>query len=163
MATTTKPLYGTNNQAITLTLNALTASLTVGRASTAVDNTGNLFDDALVVVQIKMPAAGSPANSKAVWVYAYATADGGATYTDGATGSDAGFTRTDPANLPLLGVVNCVANTTTYRAGPWSVASVFGGTLPDHWGIACFNDTGLTLFADTNSKAWYQGVQFQNV
>lgn len=48
---TVKTLYGANNQAITCTITSLanaTGSYGAGRASTYVDNTVNLFLDALV-------------------------------------------------------------------------------------------------------------------
>lgn len=152
-----KQAFGTSNQAITITLNSLASSATAGRESTVIDNTSNLFRDALVTVKIKMPASGTPADSKAVYVYAYATADGGSSYSDGATGSDAAFTHSDPPNLKLIGIVSCPANTNTYTGGPFSVAQAFGGTLPAKWGIVVRNHTGLTLDSSGNS-AHYQGV-----
>jgi hypothetical protein len=157
-----KEAFGTSNQTITITLNALASSATVGRASTVVDNTTNLYIDALVQVIINMPAAGSPANDKAVYVFAYATANGGTNYTDSITGTDAGFTRTDPPNLRLIGTINCPASNKSYTSSPMSVAAAFGGVLPDHWGIAVFNFTGLTLNAASNS-AFYQGVYATSV
>lgn len=161
MSTTFKPLYGTNNQSITITLANLAASSTVGRASTAVDNTSNLFDDALVMVLCE---TGTVSGNKQVLVYAYATVDGGTTYTEGITGTDAGFTRNDPTVLRLLGVIPTPNNSTVYKSGPFSVAAAFGGVLPDHWGIAVFNDTGASLSATAgNNKAMYQGVQYQGV
>ena len=52
-----KVAYGTEAQAITCSLApgsvGLANSATVGRESTAIDNTSNLFLDALVQVQIK--------------------------------------------------------------------------------------------------------------
>jgi hypothetical protein len=161
---TIKALYGTNNQAITCTITSLanaTGSNGAGRASTAVDNTTNLFLDALVQVKVKTSAS-ALANDKAIYVYAYGTADGGTDYTDGITGTDAAFTATNPPNVRLIGVINAVATSTTYVGGPWSVAAAFGGVLPDHWGIFVVNFTGQTLDASVGS-AWYQGVQSQAV
>lgn len=157
---TIQQLYGTSNQAITCTLTSLanaTGSYGAGRASTAVDNTTNLFLDALVQVKVKTSAS-ALANDQAVYVYAYGTADGGTDYTDGITGTDAAFTGTNPPNTRLIGVINAVATSTTYVGGPWSVALAFGGVLPDHWGIYVVNFTGQTLDASVGS-AWYQGVQ----
>jgi hypothetical protein len=156
--------YGTNNQAITCTITSLANASGVngaGRASTAVDNTTNLFLDALVQVKIKTSAS-ALGNDKLVYVYAYGTSDGGTDYTDGITGTDAGFTATNPPNVKLLGTINAVASSTTYVGGPWSVANAFGGVLPDHWGIFVVNFTGQTLDASVGS-AWYQGVEQQAV
>lgn len=161
---TIKSLYGSNGQAITITLTSLANASGVngaGRASTAIDNTANLFLDALVSLKIKTSAS-ALANDKAVYVYAYGTSDGGTDYTDGITGSDAAFTATNPPNVRLIGVINAVASSTTYVGGPFSVAAAFGGVLPDHWGIFVVNFTGQSLDASVAS-AWYQGVQAQAV
>lgn len=154
---TVSSLYGTSNQAFTITMSTLanaTNASGAGRASTAIDNTSNLFLDALVVVKITTSAS-ALANDKAVYVYAYGTADGGTTYSDGVTGTDATFTATNPPNLRLLGVINAVATSTAYVGGPWSMANALG-VLPQKWGIVCVNFTGQAL---TAGSAFYQGVQ----
>ena len=161
MATTLKTLYGTNGQTITLTIASLAS--TSARASTAVDNTTNLFLDALVQLIAKTNAAGTSATGY-ISIYAYGTADGGTTYSDGATGTDAGITLTSVPNATLIGVLNCVANATTYKSPPFSVAAAFGGQLPDHWGIIIVNSTGAALDSTAGSHSIkYQGIQVQNV
>lgn len=149
--------YGTNNQAITCTITAL--GNTNFRQSTAVDNTSNLFLDVLVQVKVKTNAASTSANGY-VAVYAYGSADGGTDYSDGASGTDGSFIPTTPPNIRLIGIVNAVANATTYVGGPFSVATAFGGVLPDHWGIIIENETGAALDASVGS-AWYQGYENQ--
>ena len=156
-----KQKFGTSNQTVTVTV----ASLANGsaRASTAVDNTTNLFFDALVSVKVKSGAASTSATG-AVNVYAYGTVDGGTTYTEAATGSDAALTLTSPTNLRLVGVINVVANATTYQAGPFSIASAFGGALPALWGVVIENRSGGTLDATGgNHSVVYQGVYAQSV
>lgn len=156
-----KSKYGTSNQAIAVTL----ASLANGtaRASTVIDNTVNLFLDALVSLSIKTGAAGVTSTSY-VSVYAYATVDGGTNYTEGATGIDAALTMVSPTNLKLVGTINAVANATTYKAGPFSVAQAFGGVLPERWGIVVQNSTGGALDAVEGSHLKvYQGVLAQSV
>ncbi len=153
-----KSKYGTSNQAITCTL----ASLTTGsaRSCLAVDNSTNVYLDALVMVQIKSGASSTSATGT-VNVYAYGTVDGGTTYTEGA-GTDAGITLTAPPNVRLIGVLNVVANATTYKSGPFSVAQAFGGTMPDHWGLIIENKSGGTLDGTEGSHAkLYQGVYAQ--
>lgn len=156
--------YGTSNQTITITLASLTASATVGRASTAVDNTSNLFIDALVSGFVDV---GSVSGDKQVLIYAYGSADGGTTYSgqNGAnsiTGTDVGFTRADPTDLRLIGVLACPTSSVKMLFGPYSVAQAFGGILPASWGIVVFNDSGATFSATAgNNKAWYQGVLAQ--
>ncbi len=158
MSTTFKSQYGSNNQAITCTITSLANN--GQRSSAAVDNTSNLYLDALVQVIIKSNASGTSATGY-VNVYAYGTADGGTSYPDG-TGSDAGVTLTSPPNLRLIGVINVVANATTYKSEPMSVAAAFGGILPDHWGIVIENKTAATLDASVGS-AFYQGIYQQGV
>lgn len=156
---TLKTLYGTNNQSITCTITSLANNGQQGAA--AVDNTANLFLDVLVAVKVKTNASGTAA-SGGVNIYVAATADGGSDYSDGVTGTNASQTLTSPPNVRLLGVINCVANSTTYVGGPWSVAAVFGGVMPDHWVLIIENKTGAALDASVGS-AWYQGVQMQAV
>lgn len=156
-----KQKFGTSNQTISITI----ASLANGsaNASTAIDNSTNLYMDALVSLKVKSPAS-STSSSGSVVLYAYGTADGGTTYTEGATGTLAGITLTSPTNARLLGVVNVVANGTTYIAGPFAVAAAFGGTLPEKWGVIMLNSTGGTLDSASGNHAMvYQGVYAQSV
>jgi hypothetical protein len=136
------------------------ASLTTGsaRQSTAIDNSSNLYLDALVQLRIKTGGSGTSASGY-VAVYAYASADGGTTYTENAGASDAAITLTVPTNLVLLGVINCVANSVTYKGPVWSVAAAFGGTMPKKWGIVVENQTGGTLSAtEGDHLKLYEGV-----
>lgn len=160
MASTIKSSYGSNNQAITLTIDGLANN--GARESTAVDNTTNLFLDALVQLVVDSPDSGCAATG-VVNVYAYGTVDGGTTYTDGATGSDAGITLTSPPNARLIGVLNVVANTVLYKGGPWSVAAAFGGVLPAKWGVIIENKTGASLGTTDGAIAIYQGIYAQTV
>jgi hypothetical protein len=159
MAGDLKQKYGTSNQAFTITLASLANN--GQRQSTVIDNTSNLFLDALVQIQIKSAAASTSATGY-VNIYAFATADGGTTYGDNAGGSDAAITLTSPPNMRLIGVLNVVANSTTYKSNPMSVAAAFGGILPDHWGIVIENKTGAAFDATEGShKYFYQGVLAQ--
>lgn len=159
MATTNKMLYGTSNQSLTCTITSLTNNSQQGSAS--VDNTTNLYLDALVFIKVKTNAAGT-STTGTINVYAYGTADGGTTYSDGVTGTNASQTLTNPPNAKLIGVINAVANAAIYNGGPFSVSLAFGGILPDHWGVVVENKTGATLDASVGS-AWYQGIQTQGV
>lgn len=154
-----KPLYGSSNQAITITVTSLTNGS--AQASTVVDNTSNLYEDVLVVVKIKTAGSSTSATGY-VNIYAYATADGGTTYPEGISGSNSSATLTSPPNLILIGSISAVANSTTYTCEPLSVAWAFGGRLPAKWGIVVENKTGATLDASIGS-AWYQGLNDQAV
>ena len=147
--------YGTNGQAITCTLASLANA--AFRQSAAIDNTTNLFTDALVAVQVKSAASATSATGY-VDVYAAGTIDGGTTYSGGASGSNAAFTGQLSAAFKL-GRIAVIANATTYNGGPWSVASAFGGSLPQKWAIIVDNESGAALDAtEGNHLKLYQGV-----
>lgn len=129
--------YGTPGT-ITITLASLASA--ASRASAAVDFSAMtpIPLDVLVTVQIK--TAGTMATGASAAVFAYGTADGGTTYTDGVTGTDAAFT---PAgNLKVLGTLNAPTTATSYIGGPWSLAAAFGGSLPAKGGVVITNNTG---------------------
>lgn len=148
--------FGTSNQTITITVASLANN--GQQQSTAIDNSSNLFLDALVQFKIKSAAASTSVTGYCN-IYAYGTADGGTTYSDGATGTNGAITLTAPSNARLIGTIYIVANATTYYSTPFSVASAFGGILPQKWGVILENKTGGTL--DTtggNHAVFYQGV-----
>jgi hypothetical protein len=145
--------YGTSNQSITCTLTSLANA--AQRQSTVVDNTTNLFTDALVQPIIKTGASGVSATGY-IQLYVYGTANGGTNYSYGATGSDAAFTIPTNAALRPLGRIGVGANATTYNE-VFSVAAAFGGSMPDHWGVIVDNETGAA-FDGTTASLVYQGV-----
>lgn len=154
-----KTAYGSEAQAITCTLASLASSATAGRESAAVDNTSNLWLDTLVYVAVKL-TSGTPGNDKAVYVYVAGTVDKTTPkWPDEITGLDAAITFDNPTNLRLLGVINAPTASATFRGGPWSVASVFGGVLPEKWSIAIRNYTNIALDAtEGNHTKIYQGI-----
>lgn len=159
MAADIKSKYGSNNQSITCTITSLNNNSQ--RSSAAVDNSSNLFLDALVSVTVKSSSSSTSATGY-VAVYAYGTTDGGTTYGGGESsmGTNAAVTLTSPPNIVLLGIINVVANSTTYSRTAMSIAQAFGGVMPDHWGIVVENKSGATLDASVGS-ANYQGVYAQ--
>jgi hypothetical protein len=154
-----KTAYGTDAQAITCTLGSLANSATAGRESLAVDNTTNLWLDALVFLTIKLQA-GTPANDKGVYVYVAGTVDAATpSWPDAITGTDANITFNAPLNIRTLGFIAAPTSAGTFKGGPWSVAAAFGGSLPEKWSIAVRNYTGIALDAtEGNHKKVYQGV-----
>lgn len=158
MAGDLKQKYGTSNQTITLTVASLANNGL--RECTAVDNSSNLYIDALVGGKVKAGAASTSATGY-INVYAYGTTDGGTTYSGSASGTDADYSG-NSLNLIWLGRISVIADATTYEFGPFSIASAFKGTLPDHWGIVIENKTGGTLDSTGGSHAvHYQGVYQQ--
>ena len=157
-----KSKYGTNNQAITITLNSLANG--GKRESAAVDNSANFFLDALVQVKIATNASNDSTGDKSVYIYAYGTADGGTTYSGNASGSDSSF-GADPQQLQncrLIGVVYVPTANKIYESDLMSIANAFGGKLPEKWGIVADNETGYALNSSGNG-AFYQGILAQSV
>jgi hypothetical protein len=150
-----KTKYGSLAQAITISLGGLASGS--ARQSVYVDNSVNLFLDALVQVSILTNAAGVSATGY-VNVYAYGSADG-TTYSGGASGADAAITLpANGSNLRLIGTMFAGATATTYRA-IFSVAAAFGGVLPPRWGIVVEQVTGAALDATGGNHAvTYSGV-----
>jgi hypothetical protein len=153
-----KRAFGTAT-AFTKTNANLATSATAGWMSNVITNSTNLYLDALVHAEFAAVNT-APANSKAIFLYAYALVDGsGSAYTsagsDTPSGSEGTMTFPDvTANaipLPLLGVVPYPVQNKALNGGPFSVARCFGGILPPKWGIAMINHSGMTLSV-TNIK-----------
>ena len=158
MAGDIKAKLGAAAAAITITLNALADD--GARASTAIDNTANLYLDALV--QLLIDVNGAPAGDENVLVYAYGSADNGTTYSGGATGADAAFGAVAGqliTNAKLLGIVAVDADAEVFESDVFSIASAFGGVVPAKWGIIAVNQTGQAL--DVGCDAFYQGIYGQ--
>jgi hypothetical protein len=154
-----KIAYATSST-FTLTLASLASSATAGRECTAIDNSSNKYTDVHVQLKIQLQT-GSPANDKAIYVYAYGSEDG-STYTDNATGSDAAITLRDPTNMRIIGVIPCPdSGGVVYESQPMSVAAAFGGKMPRAWGIVVRNYTGVTLHAtEGNHAKKYTGLYY---
>lgn len=163
---TTKLLYASETS-LTCGMDALASGTTSARASTAVDNSSNLYVDALVQFQFQT-TSGSLGSNPAIYIYAYGLSRGGSNYSDNVTGSDANFTLPNPLNLRLVAAVayNVASNTTLY-AGPFSVALALGGLLPSKWGLVINNITGLAFSGSANQQvnniASYTGINFSSV
>jgi hypothetical protein len=156
-----KQAFGSST-AMTCSLASLSSSATVGRESTAVDNTTNLYLDAIVQLIVTLQS-GTPGSDKTVYVYAYGSEDG-SDYTDNATGSDASITLRTPTNMCLIGSIYCPdSGGLTYKGQPMRVAPAFGGVLPRKWGIVIVNYTAVTLSStEGDHSKTYTGVYFTN-
>jgi hypothetical protein len=151
-----KPQYAAD---AALTITSM-ASLAAGAAAASAyrDNTADLYEEALVSVAVATGGAVDGAASCAV--YAYGSTDG-SHYTDGVSGADGHPTLSAPTNLRLIGVVSTPLASTTYRAGPFSVASAFGDVLPPRWGIVVVNNQATNALAASGSSADFVGVNGQ--
>lgn len=154
---TIKPLYGTSNQTVTITLASLANA--AARASTSIDNTSTLYDDVYIFLKYTTAAAATSATGY-INVYGYGTVDGGTTYPESITGTDAGVTLSAPPNLTLIAQATANANSKTYTFGPFSFCRMYGlDRLPARWGVVFVNKSGATLNATAgNFAVTYQGV-----
>lgn len=145
---------------MTCTLASLASSATAGRTTASESNSTAKSLEALVSGKFKT-VAGTPANDKAIYIYAYASVDGGTTYTEGVGGTDAAFTMADPTNLVHVKTVNIPAGNTSYPFGPFALsAEKFGGIMPEKWGFFIRNYTGLALSATgSDNTISYQLVE----
>lgn len=160
MSTVTE-LFGTAT-AFTKTNAGLATSATAGWKSNAIDNSTTLAVDALVTIELGAVNT-APANSKAIFLYAYSYDDTsyagtGAAAIDGTEG-----TVTFPditslqGNLPLLGVVPYSTQNVAIVSPAFSVAKCFGGVLPKKWGVAMVNHSGMTL---SPTNVYYQEIKY---
>jgi len=145
---------GVNTMTVT-NLHSLASSATAGWQSAVVDNTSNLYLDAIVQVVLDF-ANTSPANDRAAYVFAYGGID--TTYTNPVSGSEGTLTLTSIAttqqNMKLIGVVAYNTADEVAESQPMSVAAAFGGVLPPKWGVAIMNFSGAALAGSGNSVAW---------
>ena len=155
----TRALSYATSTTITITLASLASSATASRESTAIDNTSNLYLDAMVYLAIPLQT-GTPANDKAIYVYFYGSEDG-TNYTDNATGRDAALTLRVPTNLRGPWIISCPdSGALTYKTVIPSVASFFGGEMPRKWGLVVNNYTGTTFNAtEGNLIKTYTGIK----
>lgn len=157
-----KAKFGKLPGRIEITLNALADD--AYRESKHIVNTVDRFLDALVQVQVQV-TAGAPAGDKNCLVYAYGTAQGGAPYSGAASGLDAGFGSLAGqliSNCPLLGIVTLDSANEVFVSDVFSIASAFGGVMPEAWGIIVMNQSGQAL-GSADNKAWYQGLFGQSI
>lgn len=152
--------------ALTITLASLASdtSKLAGRESTAVSNATNKYVDVLVGGKVTTGTSPTPAKTIEIWVYS--AVNDTPTYPDVIDGTDSAETFPDDgskfATLKLAKVIN-TDNTSdqTYWVAPFSVAQLFGGLMPTHWGLWITHDTGVALNATAgNHEFKYTGVKF---
>lgn len=143
---------------------------TSGRESTAVDNTTNLDLDHLLSGKIRVGTSPTAGRTIAVYVYApISISSGTPTYPDVLDGTDSAETITSANvlnSMLRLAWSTTVDNTTDrdYFIPPTSIASLFGGALPQFWGVYVAHDTAVSLNATSgNHVLHYNRIQTQSV
>lgn len=168
MAADIKAKFG-SSAAFTITLASLAtdSDKTAGRESAVIDNSSNLYLDALVGG--KITTGTSPTANKSIDIWVYAAIDDTPTYPDvlDGTDSDEDFSTPERRNAAVrLGATAIVTSTsdTAYWFAPFSVAALFGGVLPKRWGLFVTHDTGVNLNSTGGNHALsYTPVYAQTV
>ena len=141
MATISQALA--NSAAATITIASLANA--AGRASTAIDNSSALNYSADIFVKVKTGASGTSATGY-VDIYLIRSEDG-TNYEDGFAGTDGAYV---PNNATKIGIMSCVANSTTYTA---VINTSMFGELPRNFCIGLYNATGAALTATAGDHA----------
>lgn len=152
LSTSYASITDTTALSITLASLATSSTLVAGRQSAVVDNTSNLFLDALLSGQI-MTGTSPTGGRIEVWAWGLLKqASSAETYpvagSSALGASDAAATFDAEQKRALRLVKSIVVNTTSDRAYPIlpiSVASLFGGVLPSFWGVWVTHSTGVNL------------------
>ena len=170
MATVLTQTYSANT-AITLDLSSLATSSTfvAGIESGEINNTSNMYVDAIVNVKgITGHASTAPTVGQMIQLYVW-----GADTSLGTTTIDTLDGTSSTETLGHVSVLNSLrfaaAPTVTvataalvYYIQPFSVAQLFGGIMPKYWGLyVAHNHTGA-LGASNNSLFSYNGITYTN-
>lgn len=132
------------------------STLLIGRESTAVDQGSNNYIDVIIGGHFAGPSSGAAAGR--IQVFAYGSWDDGTTWTGINTGTDGALTltATDKERLFLVeSITTTTTNSDVYKWGPISLARVFGGVMPERWGLWGVHSAGGAL---TTSTTKYTGV-----
>lgn len=141
--------YGTDT-AVTITLASLASA--GARQSDVIDNSTNEYVDYLVTVKLKTGAS-APSSDKAAHIYV--AAGNGTIRAENAGATDAAITLSSPSNATRIGYISMPSASTTYYAGPFSVAAAFGGALPKDFAIIVENRHGQALTSTAGDHAVY--------
>lgn len=158
--------YSTDT-AITCSLASLATSATwvAGRESALVDNTSNLYVDALV--QGKIRVGTTPAANTQIIVYVWGSSvSPGSVAIDVIDGTDSAETISSVGvrnSFLKIAAVLDVDSATSDRDYPFSfsVAALFGGAMPAYWGLFIAHNTGVNLNSTGgNHVISYRGISY---
>lgn len=125
---------------------ASSSTFTSGRESTVIDNSSNLFDDILIRGKIKTTAQTSGTQ---ILIQAYSIIDDTPSYPDAFTGTDANVTLTTAGiGAGFLKTAAVLPNDSTSARTfdfAFPVAPLFGGVLPNKFGLYVSHNTGGAL------------------
>lgn len=162
---TLKLNYSSETNFTVTNLHSLASSDTAGWSSAYVDNTTNLYLDALVQFVFD-PANTAPANDRAFYIFAWGSLSSSNLPSTGATSGGTVGTQgsltfpsiLDRQQLPFT-VIPYIGQDTIIKSKALSICEILGiTTLPPFWGVAVINYTGATIGASGNTVSW-RGVK----
>lgn len=151
---------------ISLASLATSSSKLAGQESNSVDNTSNVYIDALVSGKIRTGT--SPTAGKTIEVWVYSNISDTPTYPDVFDGSDSAETITsDGVKFGCLKLMKSITIESTsardYFIANESVAQLFG-FMPKYWGLFVTHDTGVNLDSTSGNHSFsYVGCTYQSV
>jgi hypothetical protein len=167
----TQSLVYSSNTSITFSLASIATSATfvAGAESAQIDNTSNLYIDAIVRGQVTVGTTPTVNTNILVYVWGAHTSLG-TTALDVLDGTDSTETLTSVGvrngMLALAAVLDVDATTSNrvYYAKPFSVAQALGlQTLPKFWGLFLTHNTGVNLNSTGGNHVWeYVGVKYES-
>jgi len=145
---------------------ATSATWVAGFESNVIDNTSNLYVDALLAGRFKANNTAPTAGQIQVWVGSVLESTG-PTYPDvfDGTGSAETVTSADIRNSAMrLGavIVTDATSNRVYEFAPFSVAQLFGGVMPLKWWVFVTHSMVQTLNVTANNggQCWYTGIKY---
>jgi len=167
MAETKQTLTGPLAIGIDLSALGTSATFVAGRESDEIDNSTNAYMDALVNCNgILGHATTAPVIGETINVYVWGSDTSLATIAiDVLDGVDSAETLGHVSVLNSLkfadaAVVTVATAGLKYYIPPFSVAALFGGALPNFWGLFIAHDHTGALAAAQTGLFTYQGVTF---
>ena len=155
--------------AITFDISSLAGSATfvAGRECTEVDNSTNNYMDCLVNIDgITGHASTAPTVGQSIQVYVWGSDTSlGTTAIDVLDGTDSAETLGHVSVLNSLKYAGSASVTVAtaglvYYIQPFTVAQLFGGVMPDFWGLYLSHDHTGALAASQTGLFSYQGITY---
>lgn len=162
----------TTATAITLDLSSLATSSTLldGVESGEINNSTNNYMDCIVNMdEVAGHASTAPTIGQVIEIWVWGSDTSLATtpidVLDGTSSAETLSHAAVKQGLAFAGAASVTVATAalSYRINPFSVAQLFGGVMPDFWGLfVTHNHTGA-LAAAMSGKFSYQGVTYTSV
>lgn len=162
----TRTINYTGPTTITMDLSSLGTSATfiAGAESGQIDNTTNKFIDAIVHGKVKVGT--TPTANTFIVIHVWGAHTSLATTAidvlDGTSSAET-LTNTGVLGSALIAArsIAVLVNTSdiTYDMAPFSVAQLFGGSMPMFWGLFVSHNTGVNLNATNSNLFAYVGIK----